>query len=1006
MKKLLFLIVILFICATNSTYAQKKIVGLVTAANGGEPIAGATVQEKGTTNATMTSIDGTYSIRVKENSILVFSFIGMKKQEIAVNGKSEINVVMEDETIGVDEVVVTAMGIKREKKALNYAVQDVKGKELAETQQTNIADALAGRISGINVVNTSGDVGASTSIVIRGGTSLGGNNQPIFIVDGVPIDNTSVSTRDFDDINRAADIDPEDIASVSVLKGPSAAALYGINAAGGAIVITTKSGSLGDGQITYSNNFKFNVINNLPELQKTYQHGYNGVPHSSVFNSWGPPITSKDTIFDNLKNFFNTGFSQKHHINFSKSNKRGSYRFSMSRYDQKGVVPKSKYNSTSMRINTSRQIKQWLRVNASANYIHAESDKSSKGANGFYRQLLVYPINYDVEKWLNPDGSYASITGHSNYTDNPFFTVNKDRFESKTNRIISNASLVATPIEGLSFTTRIGSDFYTTRGHSYIMPGNTIPDSKDGRLSEFQRTSHVLNGTFLTHYERNLMPDLNLSVLLGSSLEDYDYWSDYRRGTQFKNPDFIGISNVDANSIKTTATRVRRRRAGLFGELKLDYKNMVYLGITGRNDWSSTLPKDNNSFFYPSYSLGFIFSELLDDKSIISYGKVRASWSEVGKDAPPYIVGTSMFVNDRSGGGFYNGYSGGNPFLKPETTTSFEIGLDLRLLKGRVNFDLTYYNQKSKDMIINPRLSYATGYILFYMNGGVISNKGYELQAKLIPIKNKQITWDIILNYSQNEGILESMPYPIEEYYEAATWVYGNIRNGAKPGEAYSGLTGFDYKKTDDGRVIVDKDGIPIREAKYVTVGDREPDFILGITNTLQYKRFRLSCLLDIRVGGDVFNGTKAYLCSRGADKLTEQRGRQIIVDGVVEMKDSKGNITYQKNTKPIKLDRNFFQYHYCNVESNFIEHVNLLRIRNISLSYKFDTKRWNRMKFIKDLSLSFTGYNLALWTNYTGADPEVNTLGAGARGSGGAGIDYGVMPATTAYSLGLKVKF
>ena len=1006
MKKITCLTFIMLL-GYQMSWAQDLLVkGVVTSAEDGLTIPGVSVVEKGTINGTTTNFDGEYEIKVGPDAILVFSYIGMKTFEVDPKGQTHVNVALYADNIAMEEVLVTAMGIKRDRKALNYAVQEVKGIELSSTQQNNVAEALAGRISGVNVVNTSGDVGSSTSIVIRGGTSLGGNNQPIFIVDGIPIDNTSVSTRDFDDINRAADIDPEDIASVSVLKGPSAAALYGINAAGGAIVITTKKGEKGEGQITYSNNFKISEVVNLPDLQKSYMHGYDGSTTSTVYNNWGPPLSSSDKIYDNLNDFFTKGFSQKHHLEFSNSNEKGNYRLSISHNDQDGVVPHSNYNTSSMRANTSQKLKDWLTVEASANYIHAESDKSSKGSNGFYRQLLVYPINYDAREWQNEDGSYTTITGGTAGTDNPYFTINKDRTESKTDRIIANTNFFIKPVEEFTVTGRFGSDFYTTRGRAYVMPGSTISGSAEGRLREFQRTSHVKNATVLLHFEKDFSEDLNVSVLGGTSLEDYDYWSDIRNGAKFKNPDFIGMSNLDAQSITTTTSRTQRRRAGIFGEVKLNYKNMLYLGVTGRNDWSSTLPKANNSFFYPSYSLGFIFSELIEDQSILSFGKVRASWSEVGKDASPYVVGTSLAVNTRSGGGFYNGFSGGNPYLKPETTTAFEFGSDLRFFKGRLNVDFTYYNQESKDMIINPRLSYATGYIFFYMNGGVISNEGIELQAKIIPIRKKDFVWDLIANYSQNRGVLKSLPYPLEEYYESDTWVYGNIRNGAKPGEAYSGLTGFDYKRTEKGEVIVDQNGYPVRESKYVVLGDREPDFLLGLTNTFEYKRFRLSCLFDIRAGGDVYNGTKAYMTSRGASKITAERGRQFIVDGMVQTGvDGEGNPTYEKNTKPIQLNRDFYQNYYANVESNFIENVNVMRLRNLTMSYRFNIENWKKSP-IDDMTISFTGYNLALWSNYTGGDPEINTLGAGARGSGGAGIDYGVLPSPRSYSIGLRVKF
>ena len=1006
MKRILFIIFFSTLMLQGAFAQKHKVSGLVREKDNNEPLPGVTVYEKGTSNGTVTDTNGEYSLSVNLEATLSFSFIGMKSEEVKIGESSVVNVFLESDTEELEEVVATAMGITRKKKELNYAAQEVKGAVVSNTEQSNVAESLAGRIAGVNIVNTSGDVGNSTSIVIRGGASLGGNNQPIFIVDGVPIDNTSVSSRNFDDVNRAADIEPEDVASISVLKGPAAAALYGINAASGAIVITTKRGEKGVGRIVYSNNFKWSEVVNLPEVQQKYQFGFSGAPSSSGYYSWGPPITEGTKMYNNLENFFETGFEHKHRFEFSNSTKDGNYLFSLTYRDQKGIVPESDYNTTSMRLNTTKYLKKWLTVDASANYVHAESDKSAKGVNGFYNQLLMHPVNLDAKDWINDDGTYKSITGYEASTDNPYFTIKNNRTESKTNRILTNLNLTIKPIKDFFISSRIGSDFYTTRGRYYIVPGSTIASVQDGYLQNFQRTSHVLNLNLLMNYDKTINEDLHLSIMAGSSIEDYDYWSDYTSGSEFQNPDFIGIANIETSTLATGSNRTQRRRTGVFGEFKLDYKKALYLGMTARNDWSSTLPAVNNSFFYPSYSLGFIFSEFMNNHNILSFGKIRASWAQVGKDASPYVVGTSLSVNDKSGGGFYNGYSGGNDQLKPETTTALELGADLRFFKGRFSLDFTYYDQESKDMIINPRLSYGTGYIFFYMNGGTISNKGLEIQGRFTPVKTKNLEWNFIANYNKNKGVLESLPYPLEEYYESDTWVYGNIRNGAKPGEPYSGLTGFDYERTDDGRVVVDSNGIPIREAKYITVGDREPDFQLGLTNMLKYKKFELSFLFDIRVGYDVYNGTKAFMTDHGASKLTEERGKQFIVDGVVaDGTDEMGNVIYKENTTPVVLDQNFYRFEYADVESNFIEHVNSVRLRNLSFSYRLDSKKL-KSKFFEDITLKFTGYNLALWSNYTGGDPEVNTLGAGNRGSGGSGIDYGALPSPRSYSIGLKVKF
>lgn len=1034
MKKT-FLIVLLFFAVAAMAVAQERtITGTVTSEADGLSLPGVSVSVKGTSIGAVTNVDGKYNIKVKSgNDILVFSFIGMQTKEVKVGTSKVVDVKLKDDAMGLDEVVVTAMGIKREKKSINYAIQEVKGEELIASKETNLVNALSGKAAGVNIIRSSGDVGSSSQIIIRGGQSLGGNNQPLFVVDGIPIDNTAMngsslegigSSRQMDEINRAADIDPEDVKSISILKGPAAAALYGIDAAGGAIIITTKTGEKGEGKISYSNNFRWSMITDFPEEQTKYGLGYKGHYYGTSFwNSWGPRISETpdhNKVYDNMDAFFKTGFTARHHINFSEASEKGSFRLSASTSNQSGIVPESEYKNSSIRYNFRREIKKWITLSGGANYIRSESDKSAKGANGFYVRLLDYPRNYDITDWENPDGS-QKIIDPANKRDNPLYAVNNNTVNTTTDHFIINTTALVKPFKDFTWTTIGGLDFYETKGQSVWKPGTTLSGLEKGALSEYTLSTHVYNLNSRLAYVYRPVKDITLDFMAGVSIYDYDRVIDSRYGNEFLEPDFVGIKNFESDKTSLSTSIREKRRVGLYGEVKFEYKKLFYISATGREDYSSTLPSDNRSFFYPSVSGGLIVSEILPEeyKEYISYFKIRSIWSKVGKDPSPYITGTSLSLNTMSSSGFYNGYTVGNPNLKPETTTTKEFGFDLKLLKGRLSFDFTYYDMYSDDMIISPRTSYASGGGIFTsINDGAISNKGIELMVNVRPLDMEDLKWDITANYSKNNGKLEEFPDNLDYYYDSETWVYKNIRVGAYRGEAYSGLIGLDYERTDDGKIVCDEKGYPIRNTKEQKIGDREPDFQIGLTNTLRYKGFQLSFLLDIRRGGDVYNGTAAMMHDRGKHPNTVNRGKQIIIDGVVQDKYKDGDAIpdgksvgddiegqYSPNSTPIEMDRNFFENYYANVESNFVENVNWVRLRNISLSYKVPISILKKSPFTK-AEINFTGNNLALWTNYTGVDPEINTLGAGRAGLGGGGIDFGTVPSTRSYSLGIKLTF
>ena len=1039
MKKtlLLFACLALFFSWAN---AQTRVTGTVTEQNGTTPMPYVTVSAKGTAAVTTTDAGGKYVINVPAGATtLVFSFVGMQAEEVNIGGRNVIDVSLAAEGENLDEAVVTAYGIKRERKAINYAVQELKGDDLLKSKESNIVNSLAGRIAGVNITRSSGDVGASSQIVIRGGQSLTGNNQPLFIVDGVPIDNTSMSgmnlagmasSRSMDEINRAADIDAEDVESITVLKGPAASALYGIDAAGGAIVITTKKGEKGEGRIKYTNNFKWSRLIDLPEVQQTYGAGYNGYKHRTLSspNSWGPMLDETQKRYNNIDAFFETGFSQKHSIEFSKAYQDGSsIRLSGSYSDESGIVPNMSYKQFNARATFNTEVKKWFRIAGSAAYVTNTSDKSPKGETSYYRYLMEFPIDYDITDWYNPvDGTqkklWPSIT-----IDNPFWNVYRSQQYAKTDRLMSNVALTVEPLEGLTAVLTAAADFYKTDGHTLYEPGSAVTARKDGSLYQYVYGSNYITANARVSYNKTLLEGLIMDAMVIGEITDNDKKTNSITGVKFQVPNYYSINNFSPNDISTSYTVYQKRRVAATGDLKLEYKNMIYLNATFRQDWSSTLPAGHQGFSSPSASIGFIASELLPAnlKRQINFFKVSAIWARAGKDPDPYVTTTGLFRNDNyPSGGFYNDWTGGAPDLRAEKTDSWEINLNTKFLDSRLGFDFTYYEMYSKDMIINPRVSFATkGTIMQYINGGEISNKGVELSVTGRPIDKKGILfWEATVNFSKNKGVIESLPYPLEYYYDSETWVIGNIRVGAYPGQPYSTLQGFDYERDPNGKVIVNAStGNPVRLTKYVPVGNREPDFMIGIVNNFRILNdIHFSFLLDIRKGGDVYNGTAYRLVNNGAHTITENRDKMVVIDGVNKVLYTSADQTaglipngmkvgdvkeYVKNTTPVRMGQTFFESYYSNVETNFVEEVNWLRLRNVSLSYDLPKKFANKLHLDR-VRVNFSADNLLLFTNYSGVEPEVNTLGAGRNGLGGAGIDFGSVPSSRSYSLGFSVTF
>ncbi|WKN43371.1 SusC/RagA family TonB-linked outer membrane protein [Tunicatimonas pelagia] len=1005
-----------FVVGTEA-YAQRTVSGTVTDENNNE-LPGVNILLQNTTVGTVTNVDGNYSIAIQgDNPVLIFSSVGYEAQTVEITNQSTVNISMAPDTRQLGEVVVTAFGVEKEKKSLGYAVQDVSGEELSETTRPNVIESLQGRVAGVNVTSTNGLPGSSTSIVIRGGTSLDGNNQPLFVVDGIPIDNTTLDggflfsdtpNRNFDYTSRGSDINPEDIESITVLKGPAAAALYGIDAANGAIVITTKKGKAGQSTITYTNDFRLENMTRFPDRLTTFNTGEEGINNNLTRSHWGAPIEAGTPVYNNVEEFFETGFTQNHSLGLSGGSGNLTYRASADLLDQEGTVPNTGFNRNSFRLNLTSKASERLSLTASANYIKSQADRTSKGNGSLYQSALLWPVTDNMSNYLNPDGTPRRFfeNGNDNF-DNPYFTANRNINTDETDRFLLNGSVDYQLLDWLSVTGRIGADVYNTLGLTAYddesfqrYPNRSIAASVGGLMAEYEARSRLIN-SFLLLNANKTFGDFTTSLTLGHNLEDRTYRVDSRYGENILVPDLYTIVNTQQDTREVSVSGYQRRLIGVFGDFRADYKNMIFLNITARNDWSSTLPKQNNSFFYPSISTSVVLSEMLDFdvNTPISFLKLRASYAEVGKDAPPHRTQPSLNEFTRTGGGFNVGFFGANQNILPESTSSYEFGLDLRMFENRIGVDATYYYVKSEDQIVSPRLSYATGYILQLLNAGAIENRGVELMINADIVKNSSFRWNAVANFSLNRNKVLSLPGDFEEFYLSDTWLSGNARGGYVPGETFYTITGNSREVNEAGQFIMGDNGYPVENTDFNQIGNRQPDFTLGFTNTLEYKGWRLSFLLDMRRGGDIYNATARSLTVNGLDPRTANRGETVVFEGVTE--------SGEVNTQEVVLDQDYYQTSSQGaLESLFIEKdINWVRLRDITLAYEFP-KALLQNTFLSQASLHITGNNLLLITNYTGADPDVNGLNASGRGSNAGGFDFFSLAAPVVYSAGLRVTF
>ncbi|HEX7365689.1 MAG TPA: SusC/RagA family TonB-linked outer membrane protein [Pelobium sp.] len=1013
MRKGLFFYLLGMLLTIQSALAQEMIVsGTVKSSQDEMSLPGVSVQIKNSRAGTVTDAAGKYRIKAKPNDVLVFSYLGFLSQEVAVGNRSKLDVSLKQDNKALNEVVVTALGVKQSKRSLGYSVQEINSQDITSTNQSNPLNALKGKVVGVQITGSGGAAGAGSRIQVRGINSLSpsADNQPLFVIDGIPVSNATnnFGSDNYQTPNRIADINPDDIESMTILKGPAASVLYGLRAANGAVVITTKSGKSGKTQVNFKTTYSFDDVVNTPPIQTKYGNGNNGALASTV-NTWGPPIPAGTPIYNPYDLFFKTGHQTQNSLNLSGGNDKANYYTSFSNSEQNGVTPNSNYGRTSLKLAGTLRAADNLKFDASANYINSGGTNPRTGvSSGAIFYLMRHTNTVNPADYLNADGSQKVYNAA---IDNPFYFSENSFLTDNVNRIIGNAGVDYSPTNWLNFNYKIGLDNYSDARKSFNEVGLLI--SRLGSLSEQRIGYSEVNSNFLAKATKQLNKDFSATFLLGQSFTSIKQSNLTTSGSQAVVPGLESINNYVVYN--TSVSNPKKNIIGVFGDLKLAYKDQLFLDLTARNDWSSTLPKNNRSFFYPSASLAYIFSDALNlsDNSFLSFGKLRASYAEVGKDADPYQIGVYYSTLQA-----FNGVSGinkittfGSEALRPERTKGLEFGTELRFFKDKITLDANYAITNSVDQIVPVPISYAAGFDLFVTNAGEIRNNSLEFLLNANLISKKDFKLNVNANWSQTKGRVLSMPEGVNEitFNPESPWNKQIIKTGGRPGDWY----GWPYVRVKDdptgksnGELLIGSNGYPIVPqplSENQLIGNAFPDWLAGVGSSVSYKNFDFSFLFNIRKGGFVNDISKwqRYITGIGAE--TSLRNAVVVFKGVKNI----GTPTapqYVPNDIQATVDQNFynnaFQYRLA-PENNGFQDGSWIRLQNVSLGYRLPKSLLPKSGFVKSIAISVTGNNLWVTTPFVGFDPESSTYGSASNAVGYVGTS---IPTTRSIYLGLNV--
>ncbi|MEO8795259.1 MAG: SusC/RagA family TonB-linked outer membrane protein [Daejeonella sp.] len=1032
----LFFLMIFYGFAVDAQNLEVR--GKVTSADDGLPLPGVSVLIKGQTNGTTTDQNGDYRMMVPNSSaVLVFRFLGFLPQEIRVGNQQTINVNLRVDTKQLSEVVVTALGISRERKALGYAAQSVGAEELNENRQNNLVNSLQGKVSGVTISSTGGAPGQGSSILIRGYNSidLGRSSEPLFVIDGVLLDNSTFTTGAGAELrgmsNRASDINPDDIENISILKGGAATALYGLRGANGVVVINTKSGKAGKLRVNFTSSFGLDEVNKFPDVQTKYSQGSMGVyDPEQFFPSWGPTIevakqldpTHPDKLFNNYKNAYQQGNQVKNTLSFSGGSDMATFNTSVSQAYQKGVLPFTDYKNLSMRANGDLKFSDKFKVGTSLNFINSGGFRYN--ADRFNESLTYWSPRWDVTDYVKPDGTMKTYGN-----GNPIYVASTNRFKDNVNRLIGNLNFNYQPVKWADVNYRIGVDHYTDSRTGYA-PGpagvageQVSEDNGLGFINEYRLNFRAINSNLIFGFHPEIGSNFHASFHVGGDLYDRKINRISTEGSELAVYNRFDLGN--AKIVTANAYNQLYRLIGIFGEATLDYKDYLFLTLTGRNDITSTLVNPNNSFFYPSVSLGYVFSDQMKMPDFIDYGKLRFSFAGIGKDAEPYSTtfgyATSSDFPIGNIIGFARNTTRGDQNLVPERTNTYEAGTEMQFFDRRFGLDFTWYQSISRNQIIPVAVSNTTGYSNVFVNSGKVRNRGVELLLSGTPVRTTDFNWDIKLNFSANRNKILTIREGLFEIPIASQFGYSGSSATTKliPGESIGNIYGSYYQRyygnaTEDPLridyskpLVIGANGFPVREptSKQKILGNYLPKWIGGLTNSINYKSLGLSFLIDVREGVEKYNQFANFMAAFGTAKYTENREDTKVFEGVL----ADGT----PNSKPVWLGQGigpdgvnytagYYRNNYRTATENFVEDASWVRLRSVTLSYDLPKKLFQKFP-ASGASLSLTGNNLWISTDYSGFDPETSSNPSGSNIGAFSGFTY---PAVKSYLVTLNVSF
>lgn len=1052
MRKVLLLLLWACLCSPLAYAQVRQISGKISAADDGLGLAGASIIFKGTNVGSNADADGKFSFSVPGDGILVVSYVGFLIKELPIGNQTQFDIKLDADTRQLAEVVVTAFGIEREKKALGYTVQEVKGSSLTESRSTNVANALSGKIAGVRV-QSNGGPGSSSTIQIRGSSSVSGNNQPLIVIDGVPMEQTANKTLG----GGISEVNPDNIKEMSVLKGPNAAALYGSRAANGVILITTKNGQGTKGLgVEINSNITFERPWIKPDFQNTYGGGsgyrtwYNDGWSSAITDpaqiaqyravydaryplagsegtdeSWGAPMDGRmvrqwwtgDDVApltpqpNNWEEYWQTGRTITNSVALSGGNDKGYFRLGLSRVDQKGIMYYNDFHRNNFRINSGYNLTKNISITLSGEYIKSGSDnRSYAGGQEFiwshrsvsWDQLRNYEQYNDVHNQKAGDTDPPNWQ-HTFFT-NPYFSQKMMPSGNEKDRLLGNIALNYKILPSLSLMLRSGTDYWSdTRinvtNFLRVRNGTRTP----GRFNEEVLRSQETNTDFMLTYNKNITNDFGLNVQFGGIQRKNYYKRNYFAVGEMVVDGLYNAGNSvpSANTIESKIEESETQ--SLFGTANFSWRNALFLDLTARNDWSSTLPANARSYFYPSASVSAVFTELLDLKSnILSFGKLRASYAQVGNDATPYQLAQTFTASGSWNGAvpkFAENIQIANADLKPEITTGLELGADLRFFKGKIGLDVTYYDQTTKDQILGVEISKASGYDKRILNAGKITNKGVEVTLSGTPVKlSNGFSWEVSVNYARNRNKVVELAEGLTTYTLATQ---RGMSSEARVGEAYGTFYGVGFQKSPDGQIVYGANGLPVTVSNQ-KLGNVQPDFIGGVLNTLNYKGFSLSALVDLRIGGDIYDegtGTARWTGQYAETALGREEG--VIGKGVRELTGADGTKSYIPNDVIVTANQLYGYSNPRNYHESAIFDASYVKLREVSLGYSISPSFLKKVK-IQSAKLSVVGRNVwMIFKNTPHIDPEID-----AKGGNGQGFGYGELPSSRSVGMNLSLSF